>query len=68
MRVVGYGQRLLRFWSDWLGIENVEMPVDPIRGRRIGHAPFGRVIDRPVSRKPIVTVSFPGRACHPLTT
>ena len=63
----GYGQRLLRFRSDWLDIVNVEMSVE--RGRLVehGHAPFRRVIDRPVSRSPIVTVSFPGRACHPLT-
>jgi len=31
------------------------------------HAPFGRVIELAVSRSVFVTVSFPGRACHPLT-
>jgi hypothetical protein len=32
----------------------------------IGHAPFRRVIELAVSRSVLVTVSFPGRACHPL--
>ena len=32
-----------------------------------GHAPFRRVIELAVSRSVLVTVSFPGRACHPLT-
>jgi hypothetical protein len=30
------------------------------------HAPFRRVIELAVSRSALVTVSFPGRACHPL--
>jgi len=31
MSAVGYGQRLLRFRSDWLGIVNVAMPVGRLR-------------------------------------
>ena len=31
------------------------------------HAPFRRVIELAVSRSVLVTVSFPERACHPLT-
>ncbi len=45
---VGYVQRVLRFRSDLMGIENVEVPVDRFRWSIRGHAPFRRVIDRPV--------------------
>ena len=62
----GYGQRLLRSGLAGWDSESVEMSVGRSVGR-YGHAPFRRVIDRSVSRSPIVTVSFPGRACHPLT-
>jgi hypothetical protein len=35
-------------------------------GSGIGHAPFRRVTEFAVSRSVLGTVSFPGRACHPL--
>ena len=66
VRPVGYGHRLLRSGLTGWDIENVEMSVGRSVGR-IRARPFRRVIDRSVSRSPIVTVSFPGRACHPLT-
>jgi hypothetical protein len=64
----GYGQRFLRSgltglsYRGWLGA------CRPGRGAGTGHAPFRRVIELAVRRSVLDTVSFPGRACHPLTT
>ena len=55
-----------RCWSDLLSTEVRWVRVDR-RGARIGHAPFRRVIELAVASSLLVTVSFPGRACHPLT-
>jgi hypothetical protein len=49
----------------WISVPRLQVLVGwHVRG--IGHAPFRRVIELAVSRSVLVTVSFPGRACHPL--